>query len=275
MVKRKVFREKAIPEKKTKTVLELINLIEKSRSIVLVSIKNLPSSQFQSIKKNLRGKAVIKVTKKKVMGRAIDGIERGTVKNLKKYLQEDTAYIFSELDPFELSSIMSRNKSRTKAKTGQVIEEDVFIEPGVTELVPGPVISELTGLGIKFAIEDGKINLKEGKILVKAGEKVNEHAASIMSKLDMKPIAVGLEPLIAYDAKEDKIYENIKIDQEKTLEELRNSKVRALSLAVKLAYACKETIKFLLATALSEEKALEKFIKEENKENKQENIQGG
>lgn len=255
-------RIKKIPETKTKSVNELINLINSSRSIIIASIKNLPSSQFHSIKKSLRGKAEIKVMKKSVIDRAIDSIEKGAIKNLKKHFKEDTAFVFSNLEPFELSAIISKNKSMTKAKVGQIVEEDIFIEPGPTELVPGPIISELSGLGIKFAIEDGKIDIKEGKVIVKAGEKVKEAQASIMSKLDMKPMAVGLEPLIAYDSKEEKIYENVKVDSNKVLEEVKKGRGRALALAVKIVYTCKETIGLLLSKANAEERKLSSLIKQ-------------
>ena len=79
-----------------------------------------------------------------------------------------------------------------RAKVGQIVDDNVVIEPGPTELIPGPVVSELGSLGLKFAVEEGKISIKEGKTILKAGEAVSEAAASIMNKLDMKPIAVGL-----------------------------------------------------------------------------------
>ena len=269
-------KDKKISDKKTKTVEELANLMKTSNSIVIVSIKNLRSSQFHAIKKKLRENAVIKVAKKNVMNRVIDKIEKGSIKNFKKYLKEDQAFIFSKLDPFELSAILSKNKSMARAKAGQIINEDIVVEPGPTELVPGPIISELGAVGLKFSIEDGKINIREKKVILKAGGKVSEAQASIMAKLDMKPVAVGLEPVLAYDAKEDKIYEDIAIDQEKTLEELKNNYGKALAFAVKIAYACKDTIGFLLAKANAEEKTIEKLIKPELKqENIQQNIQGG
>lgn len=259
-------REK-IPEKKTKALAELVRLLKESRSVTLVSIKNLPSSQFQAIKKSLRGSAAIRVAKKNIILKAIEATDKGVIKNFKKYIKEDTALMFSELDPFELSAILSRNKSMARAKVGQIVDEDIAVEPGPTELVPGPVISELSGLGIKFAIEDGKISIKEKKIIVKKGEAVNSAQAGIMAKFDMKPVAVGLEPLIAYDEKEDAIFEGIKIDQAKTIDELKNARGRALAFAVKMVYACKDTIGFLLAKARSQEQALDKLIKTD--------IQGG
>jgi len=258
----KKHRDKDIPEGKLKSVDELIDLIKNNRSMVIVSIKNLPSSQFQAIKKKLRKSAVLQVVKKSIIGRAIDKIEKGSVKNLKKHLQEDTAILFSKLDPFEVSLMLSKNKSMARAKVGQIVEENVVIEPGPTEFVPGPIVSELGSLGIKFMIEDGKISIREKKIILKAKDKVTEQAASIMAKLDMKPIAVGLEPVIAYDSDEDKVYENIKIDADKILEELKTANSKALAFAVKIVYICKESLGFLLRKALAEGKALEKKVNE-------------
>ncbi len=261
----KVIRDKEIPVKKKKSILELAELAKKSNTLMIVSIKNLPSGQFQAIKKKLRDNAIIKVAKKSIMERAIDSIEKGTVKNFKKYLKEDQAFIFSSLNPFELSAILSRNKSMSKAKVGQVVNEEVAIEAGGTDLVPGPIISELNALGLKFSIEDGKISIREKKVILKPGDSVGEQAASIMSKLDIKPVAVGLEPIVAYDSKEDRIFENIKIDSDKTINDLKTSSSRALAFAVKLAYACKDTIRLLLGKAMSHELALLSFIKEEGK----------
>ena len=283
--KTKVKREprKDVPEKKIKGVKEIVRLINGNNSIIISSIKSLPSRQFQLATKNFRGKAEIKVLKKSTITRALDACKEAGVHKLKEYVKEDVAFIFSNLEVFELSAMLSEKKSPVKAKTGQVAEEDIEIEPGPTELVPGPVISELGTLGLKIQIEDGKINIREKKVVVKKGEKVTEAAASILSKLDVKPFYVGLEPLIGYDKKEDKIYENIKVDKAKTLEELGMLAGKAIAFAVSLSYACKDTIKYLLGKGLSHEKALEKFIKTEQpapaaveqQANTQLNVQGG
>ena len=257
----KLKRNSNISDRKKKELDELVKLINESVSIVIVSVKNLPAKQFQLIKKKLKNDAVIKVVKKSLVNRAIDNIERGVIKNFKKYLKDGQALIFSELEVFELSSILSKNKSMARAKIGQEVKEDIIIEPGPTELVPGPVISELGNLGIPFAIEDGKINIKKNKVILKKGDKVSEETASIMGKLNMKPIAVGLEPVVAYDSKEDRIFEDIKINTEETIKELKTAAGRALGFAVKLVYCCMERIGFLLSRAGAEEKVLESKIK--------------
>ena len=269
-------REKEIPEKKLKSVAEISNFL-KTKNLVIASIKNLPARQFQLIKKELRGKAEIRVVKKSAILRAIEKTQKPNVKKIKEHIKEDIALIFSELDSFELSALLSENKSRTRAKVGQIVEEEVSIEPGPTDLVPGPIISQLSSLGLKFAIEDGKISIKDKKVILKPGDKVNESAADIMAKLDLKPISVGLEPILAYSSTEDKIYENVKIDKKKTLEELKEAYSRSLAFAVKIAYYCKESITHLIRRAALHEKALKKFIKlsDQQTQQNQENIQSG
>lgn len=262
-------REKAIPERKKLIIEELKNLIRESNAVMLASIKNLPARQFQQICKKLRGHAVVKVVRKRAIIKAIDETNKGAVKNLKPYVKEDSAIIFSKLDPFKLSAELSKSKSKSKAKVGQQVEEEVAIDAGPTELVPGPIISQLSGLGLKFQIEDGKITIRERKVILKAGDIVTDAAADIMGKFDIKPVSVGFEPIAAYDSKEEKVFENLKIDAEKTLDDLKSFYAKALAFAVAIAYPCKETISFLLAKASAHEKAIMNIV------NSKQNSQGG
>ena len=48
-----------------KAVLDLSKLLKEKKTFLIASIKNIPGSQFQEIVKKLRGKAVVKVPKKK------------------------------------------------------------------------------------------------------------------------------------------------------------------------------------------------------------------
>ena len=55
-----------VSEKKKIVVSELVNLIKTKRTVLIASIKGIPSSQYQEISKRLRGKAVVKVPKKSI-----------------------------------------------------------------------------------------------------------------------------------------------------------------------------------------------------------------
>jgi large subunit ribosomal protein L10 len=253
-------RETPIPEYKLKTVEELNNLIKENKTILIASIKNIPGSQFQEIGKKLRGKAIIKVPKKNLIFRAIDSSKNKTIKKLKEQIKDSIAILFSNLDCYDLALELSKNTSPAKAKPGQEAIEDIQIEAGPTDLVPGPAISELGALGIQIQIEKGKIHIKESKIIAKKGEKISQNASELMGKLDIKPFSVGFIPLCAFDTKENKLYLNIKINKEETIEELKISYEKALAFSVEIEYSTKDTIKFLLSKALAHENKINRII---------------
>lgn len=254
-------RETIIPDIKIKSVKELSELIKNKKTILIASIKNIPASQFQEIGKKLRGKAIVKVPKKNLIFRAIDSSGNETVKELKRQIKNSVAILFSDLDCFDLALELVKNKSPAKAKVGQLAPEDIEIEAGPTDLVPGPAISELGALGIEIQIEKGKINIKKPKIIVKKGEKISASAAEVMNKLDIKPFSMGFVPLSAFDTQERKLYLNINIDREGTLEKLKSDFSKALTFAVGIEYLTEDTIKFLIGKAGTHERVLEKFVK--------------
>ncbi len=248
-----------ISEKKKETVKELTNLIKGKRTILIVSIKSIPTSQFQEITKKLRGKAIVKVPKKNLIFHALENSGDEKIKKIEEEIKDNVAILFSDMDCFELAAEIVRNKTPAKAKTGQEAPEDIEVPAGPTELVPGPAISELGALGIQIQIDKGKITIKEPKIIVEKGHKISSGAADIMNKLDIKPFSISLVPLVGYDSHEKKLYLNIQIDKEKTIENLKEAFGKALPFAVDIGYVCDDTISFLIRKAGRDAKALEKF----------------
>jgi len=256
----KKIEKREVPEYKIKIVSELADKMKKSRTILIASTRGLPSSQFHEIKKNLRGKAVVRVAKKTAVLRAIDSVGKASLDKIKDNIGADIALFFSELDPFALSGLLADNKSAAKAKTGDIAPEDVNVEPGPTNLIPGPAISELSGVGLKVAVEGGKLAIKLPRTIVKAGEVIKENVASVMAKLDIKPMKVGFEPVAAYDREDDKVYVGIKIDKKKTYEDLKEMIRKALGFAVARGYVTKETVSLFIAKAGREEIAMNNLL---------------
>src|SRR3989338_6073396 len=116
--------KEASTEKK-KLVEDIAYKFKKSKTVLIVSTKGLPSSQFQAIKKNLRGKSDVVFAKKSLILRAISSVEKGTLQNLKDKITADTALMFSEIDSFELASILMDNQNPTKAKSGDIAPENI------------------------------------------------------------------------------------------------------------------------------------------------------
>lgn len=254
--KEKKIEKREVPEYKVKIVSALVDKMKKSRTLLIASTRGLPSSQFHEIKKNLRGKAIINVAKKTAVIRAIDLVGKASLDKIKDNIVADIALFFSDLDPFTLSGLLADNKSAAKANAGDIAPEDINVEPGPTSLVPGPAISELSGVGLKVSVEGGKLAIKLPHTIVRAGEVIKDNVASVMAKLDIKPMKVGFEPVAAYDREDDKVYVGIKIDKKKAYEDLREMIGKALGFAVSRGYVTKETVSMFIAKAGREEIAL-------------------
>lgn len=266
-----------VPEYKKKIVSDLIDKIKNSKTVLIASTKGLPGSQFHQIKKKLRGKVEIVVAKKKLLLRAIAGIDKGALQNLKEKIGADVALFFSDINAFELSSLLTENQSPVRAKAGDIAPEDIHIEPGPTDLIPGPAISELSGVGLKVAVENGKLAIKQPHVIVKKGEKINSKVAGVLGKLGITPLKVGFLPIGAYSATDDKVYFDIKIDKHAILESLREAIGKSFGFSVNIKYVNKSNIGFFITKAGAEGKALEKIIEskfntqEEKKEDVKEN----
>lgn len=249
-----------VSESKKQIVKDLINLMKRNRTIMITSSRGLPGRQFNEIKKKLRGMAELRVAKKSALTKAIEGVEKGGVQNLKQHIDADIAILFSDTEPFELSSILMDFQSSRRAKTGDIAPNDIEIEPGPTDLVAGPAISELSGVGLKVKVTDGKLEIIKGAIVVKAGEAIKANVASVLSKLNVSPMKVGFIPLVAYDSKEDKVYSNLVIDKAGTLEQLRECVNKALGFAINIKFPDPKTIRYFIAKAGREEKAIERLL---------------
>ena len=256
---KKSTREKPIPEDKVRLVDELAHKMQSSRTIFVASIKGLPASQFQKIKKKMIGKAEVVMTKKTILLRAISKVHKGKLQDVKELIKADTCLMFSQLDAFQLASELIDNQSASKAKAGDIAPEDISVEAGPTDLIPGPAISELGSVGLKVAVENGKLSIRQATTIAKAGEVINQKVASVLGKLNISPMRVGFIPVGAYDAENDTIYTEIRIDKAGALEELRTAIGKALGFAVNIGYTVKETISFFISKAAIEEKALDRI----------------
>ncbi|MBR9705636.1 50S ribosomal protein L10 [Candidatus Pacearchaeota archaeon] len=255
---------------KEKQVASLVDNISKSRTLMLVSIKGLPSKQFQEIKKAIRDHASVKVAKKNIMMRTIEKLGKDNLKPIEEHINENCAFVISDIEGYELAGILNTKKTPANAKAGQISSLDIEVKKGPTDLPPGPAISELGSVGLQIAVEEGKLSIKAAKVIVKEGQAITPTVASILQKLHIQPFTVGLEPVALYDIKDDRLYTEVKINTEETISNLVNAANKALGFAQALFYYCKDTIGYLLAKANSGAEAISKLSPKDKDEQKQE-----
>jgi len=258
-------QETHVSDAKKAKVKELAELMKK-KTVMVISIKGLPSAQFQDIKKKLRSKAKVQVVKKSLVNFALDHSGIKELHDLVPYVEDSTAMLFSDADAFEISGILANEKSPAKAKAGQIAPSDIEVKAGPTELIPGPDISALSAVGLIPKVENGKIAVMKDKIIVKEGQEITEAHASIMAKLDIIPFEVGVEPVAAFDGEEKKVYADIKIDKVEALIELEDAHGRGLAFAVEIGYVNEVTLDYILGKAGLEGGAIEALIVEDDSE---------
>jgi len=246
-----------VSDAKKAKVAELAEAMKK-KTVMVVSIKGLPSAQFQEIKKKLRDRAQIQVAKKSLVRFALDHCGIKELHELVPFVEDSTAILFSDSDAFEISGVLAQEKSPAKAKAGQIAPIDIEVQAGPTELLPGPDISALSGVGLIPKVEDGKIAIQQDKVIAKEGDTITEALASIMAKLDIIPFEIGLEPVAAF--MDGNVYTDIKIDVDGVVGDLENAFGRALPFAVAIGYVVPETLDPILGAAKAHEGVLTRAV---------------
>lgn len=253
-------KEKAhVSEVKKKKVKELAEKMKK-KTVMVVSIKGLPSAQYQDIKKKIRKKATIHVAKKSLVDFALDHSGIKELHELVPFVEDSTAILFSDTDAFEIAGMLYDEKSSAKAKAGQIAPFDIEVKAGPTDLVPGPDISALSGVGLTPKVENGKISVVKDKVILKEGGTITEKIASIMAKLSIIPFKIGIEPIAAFDGDQKKVYANIKIDKEAVMNDLEYFYSRALPFAVEINYVNEQTLDFLFSKAKAYEGVINRIM---------------
>jgi len=234
---------------KIKEVENLAERISKSKVVGLVNISGIPSRQFQQMRKGLRGKAEIKVTKNSVMKRAF---EKTKLKDLGEYIQGSMGIVFTDLDPFKLNKLMKSTKTTAPAKPGSIANKDIVVPAGDTPFKPGPIIGELQRVGIKAKIEGRKIVVTEDSLVVREGEVISADLANVLTRLGIEPMEMGLEINAAYENGIIYTGDILNVDEEKTIANLKNAYQQALNLALNAKIYNSVTINLFLRKAFSD-----------------------
>lgn len=244
-----------IPKWKKDEIEDIKKLITTHSSVGVVGVHGIPSSQLQLLRKNLRGLADIKMCRNNLIDRALNE-SSDEVKKINKYVEDQTALLFANENPFKLYKILEKGKTAAPIKPGGVSPRDIVVEKGPTSFPPGPIVGELSGAGIPAGIEGGKVVIRETKTVARKGNVVDAKLAAILAKLEIHPVELGLELRAVYE--KGMIYESklLAVDEAAYLSNLTTAVQRAFNLSVNSAYPAKPTISTLLTKAASQSRNL-------------------
>ena len=251
-----------INEKKKKEVEILKELLKSNKVIGIADLTNLPSKQLQSIRSKLKKELTIRNFKRRLVKIAIEEIkEEKDLTPLVSYLDNSIpVMLFSSNDPFKLAKEIRKSKSKAAAKAGQIAPNDLVIPAGPTDFPPGPIIGELGQLGIIAAVEEGKVTIKQDKVVAKDGDEITLQSADLLAKMGVEPMEIGLNVRVFYD--DGMIYKKdvFDVDEKEYIAKLVSAHQEVINLSVSTGYITKENVSILIAKANSEADALNKKV---------------
>ena len=232
-------------------VEELTNLLTTKKVIGIVEIGGIPSPQMQHMRKNLQGIAQIRSAKNSLILKALDETEKKIkgINGLKEAVIGQTAVIATDMNPFRLSNQIKSTRTMAPAKGGETATYNIVVKAGDTPFKPGPVVGELQKAGIPAAIQEGKVIIKEDKIVVPSGEKIPADVAQMLTRLEIYPIEIGITLHAVYEDGSIFKPDVLDIDIDEFLGRIKQASTNAFNLAVETAWTTHLTINSLLTKA--------------------------
>jgi large subunit ribosomal protein L10 len=237
---------------KRRKIEELEQLFRTNQVIGILDLTKTKTDLLHEFRKRMSGKAVIKVSKKTLAAIAAERAGRTAAKQFIDSLKNPIGLIFTNMNPFLLYIELEKNRILSYAKPNEKADIDVVIPEMNTGLTPGPILSEFGKMKIPTKIVDGMIWIAKETVAAKKGDTISPQLAGLLVKLDIRSVYRSLTIIGAIDGEIVIPAESLKIDVEKTKEELLTARQMAMGLAVAVAYPASEVVQLIIAKAFRE-----------------------
>ena len=257
------------PKRKAQMYQQLQELPKKYKVIALIKMNKVRSTQILPLRKVLKGDVEFVSIKDKVAQIALD---KANVPGIKEMIGEFTGQcmlMFTNMSPFKLNVLLAKNKIMMAARGGDIASIDIVVPAKNTGIAPGPMLTEFKEAGIPTKIDQGTIWIAKDSTPVLKGEAINEKLASILGKLDIKPVEAGISLYVALEDGLKYAEEEMVIDVEKIRDEFGQAHQEAISLSIEAAYVTADNISQILSKAAQSARSVSiesGYMTEETKE---------
>ncbi len=242
----------SVRPQKLAEVAELTQKVLARPVTAVVGLRGVPAAALQSMRRELRNRGhPVTVATNSSIRHALEkaAAKRPALRPLLAQVTDQTAVLSAEGNPFSLYQEFLQTRSPTPARGGEIAPNDIFVPGGTTNFKPGPIVGELQHAGLPAAIEKGKVVLKKDTTLVRAGQTISREVATMLTRLDIFPLEVGLTLRAVVDGETFYPPEVLSVDLGARRADLARAARAALGLAVDVGYVTPETLPLLLARA--------------------------
>jgi len=228
---------------KAEEVQEIKTLLQQYKAVGVASLQKVRAAQLQELRRKLEKSAYLRVVKNTIIKRAIaECKDKPGLENLEESLGGSNMFLFTNLNPFKLVLLLEKSRVKTTAKAGDVAAFDVIIPAGTTGLPPGPIISQFTAVGLPTRIEAGSVWVSRETMVARKGDVMTARLASVLSKLGIKPVEVGLTLKVVYDEGLILTEGQLRLDLGEVRRSIEEAHAYAFNLSLKAAYPLPENI---------------------------------
>ncbi|MDE1868998.1 MAG: 50S ribosomal protein L10 [Candidatus Micrarchaeota archaeon] len=234
-------------DQKKKFVEEHRKELQKYSLVGIIPLSKIPDRLLQSTKFRLKPNVKFILGRKTLLTKILEGSEK--TKLLTKELQDTSAIILSNEDPFELYKTFKANVIKLAAKPNQAAPVDVHIEAGETSIQPGQAVTDLKTAGIDVQIQKGKVVIAKDKIIVKKGDLITTAVSKALHTLDIKPFSAVIEPSVLFSGNMMFRKNVLGITQEQTVSDIAKAFNSALTLSIEAKILNQYTVARLITQA--------------------------
>ncbi|MFW9949251.1 MAG: 50S ribosomal protein L10 [Candidatus Thorarchaeota archaeon] len=254
-----------IPQWKMDEVDHLVDLFKRYPNVAVIEVARLNDKQIQEIRKILRGKAIIRMSKKSLQLRAVEKYKEESKKeNLNELVERipgQAALCFTDLDVFELKKIFLQSEWMVPAKPDEITSVDIWVPAGDTGLPTGQVISELNmTLRLPTRIQNDTIWIREDTLTHKAGDFVDVKQAAVLKKLGINPIESLIKIHYAWANGEIISEDILYMDMIKFKQDFIKAYREALGILFEMPFFSEDMTEEYIRKATSEAKILDSII---------------
>ena len=233
---------------------ELTEILQEDGVIGIVDTSGVPAIAMLGMRAELRTMMNLTMAKKTLFRLAWKnaGLEEQSLETMMENAAQPVLVHSSNLSPFQLFNELEKTRTGRSAKAGDIAPQDIVVEAGETDFAPGPIVGELSAVGIPAKIDKGKVLIQKTVTVVNQGELIPGDLGLMLDKLGIKPIEIGI---ILCGAMQDGILmppEDLDLD----LDGFRNNIAQAVSTSFNVAcnvrWFTPETMPTLLSKAKSE-----------------------
>ena len=126
---------------KVELVKQVAKRIDNHNTVAIVDIHGLRNNQFQSIRRDVRQSAEIRVMRVTLLKKAIENSKKENINLLMPSVQGQVALLTTNDDPVNVNDLLSKKRQMMSPRGGEVASSDIIIPEGETSF---PIILLIT-----------------------------------------------------------------------------------------------------------------------------------